>query len=241
MSDGVPEPPALDPSDLAGRKFGKTRKGFEPSEVRSTLGLAADALRVWQERDARLQARIEQLEAALDAANVLTDDRVASLLGNEAVKVIQAAREAADEIRRRAEADAVETAAAQRAETETEAQQARDEVEELRAEVLKAAEAELASARRRGREMVGEARSVRERMLRDLAERRRTARQQIAAAQAGRDQILEALRAAGVAVDGVTLNLGDLDRDVARVAERAALSVEDDIDRFVEVLTEVLA
>lgn len=240
MSDGVPEPPALDPTELAGRKFGKARKGYEQAEVRSALGLAADALRVWQERDERLQARIEQLEAALEAANVLDDARVASLLGTEAVKVIQAAREAADEIRRRAESDAEEAAATLRAELDAEAELARSETEQLRAEVLKAAEAELASARRRGREMVGEARAVRERMLRDLAERRRTARQQIAAAQAGRDQILEALRAAGVAVDGVTLNLGDVDKAVARAAERSALSVEDDIDRFVDTLRERL-
>ena len=240
MSDGVPEPPALDPTELAGRKFGKARKGYEQAEVRSALGLAADALRVWQERDERLQARVEQLEAALEAANVLDDARVASLLGTEAVKVIQAAREAADEIRRRAESDAEEAAAVLRAELDAEAELARSETEQLRAEVLKAAEAELASARRRGREMVGEARAVRERMLRDLAERRRTARQQIAAAQAGRDQILEALRAAGVAVDGVTLNLGDVDKAVARAAERAALSVEDDIDRFVDTLRERL-
>ena len=240
MSDGVPEPPALDPTELAGRKFGKARKGYEQAEVRSALGLAADALRVWQERDERLQARIEQLEAALEAANVLDDARVASLLGTEAVKVIQAAREAADEIRRRAESDAEEAAAVLRGELDAEAELARSETEQLRAEVLKAAEAELASARRRGREMVGEARAVRERMLRDLAERRRTARQQIAAAQAGRDQILEALRAAGVAVDGVTLNLGDVDKAVARAAERAALSVEEDIDRFVDTLRERL-
>ena len=240
MSDGVPDPPALDPTELAGRKFGKARKGYEQAEVRSALGLAADALRVWQERDDRLQARIEQLEAALEAANVLDDERVASLLGTEAVKVIQAAREAADEIRRRAESDAEEAAAVLRTELDAEADLARSETEQLRAEVLKAAEAELASARRRGREMVGEARAVRERMLRDLAERRRTARQQIAAAQAGRDQILDALRAAGVAVDGVTLNLGDVDKAVARAAERAALSVEEDIDRFVDTLRERL-
>jgi len=240
MSDGVPDPPALDPTELAGRKFGKARKGYEQAEVRSALGLAADALRVWQERDERLEARIDQLEAALEAANVLDDERVASLLGTEAVKVIKAAREAADEIRRRAESDAEEAAAALRNELDAEAELARSETEQLRADVLKAAEAELASARRRGREMVGEARAVRERMLRDLAERRRTARQQIAAAQAGRDQILDALRAAGVAVDGVTLNLGDVDKAVARAAERAALSVDDDIDRFVDTLRERL-
>ncbi|MFM7063899.1 MAG: hypothetical protein ACKO04_10480, partial [Actinomycetes bacterium] len=240
MSDGVPEPPALDPTDLAGRKFGKARKGYEQAEVRAALGRAADALRVWQERDDRLQARIEQLEAALEAANVLDDARVASLLGTEAVKVIQAAREAADEIRRRAEAESAEEAAALRAELAAEAELAQRETEQLRAEVLKAAEAELAAARRRGREMVGEARTVRERMLRDLAERRRTARQQIAAAQAGRDQILEALRAAGLAVDGVTLNLGDIDTAVSRAAERAALSVEDDVDRFVDTVRERL-
>ncbi|MFM7069044.1 MAG: hypothetical protein ACKOYM_06235, partial [Actinomycetes bacterium] len=240
MSDNVPERPALDPADVAGRSFRKTRKGFEPVDVRSALGLAADALRVWQERDLRLQARIEQLEAALEAANVLTDDRVASLLGTEAVKVIQAAREAADEIRRRAEADAADAAAAVRAELADEAELARNETEQLRAEVLKAAEAELASARRRGREMVAEARAVRERMLRDLAERRRTARRQIAAAQAGRDHVLEALRSAGLAVDGVTITLSDLDRDTARLAERAALSIEDDVDQFVEVVRQRL-
>jgi len=236
MSDGVPEPPALDPAELAGRTFGRSRKGYEQAEVGAALGLAADALRLWQDRDERLRARIDQLEAALAAVQVLEDGRVASLLGADAVDALLAAREAAEEIRRRAEADAAEAAAHLRAELDAEAELARNETEQLRAEVLKAAEAELASARRRGREMVAEARAVRERMLRDLAERRRTARQQIAAAQAGRDQILEALRAAGVAVDGATLNLGGIDPVVARAAERAALSVEDDIDRFVETL-----
>ncbi|MHB1137587.1 MAG: coiled-coil domain-containing protein [Microthrixaceae bacterium] len=91
-------------------------------------------------------------------------------------------------------------------------------------------------AREEGRAMVAEAKALRERMLADLAERRRTARRQIEGARAGRDRIVEVLRAAGADVAATIDGLEDIDDEIQRAADTAALQVDDDIDAVVAEL-----
>jgi cell division septum initiation protein DivIVA len=363
MTD-LPAPPELDPSDLAAADFSRGRKGFEPVEVRSMLGRAADALRAWQERDARQQRRIDDLERDLAAAHDLDEERITTILGEETAKVIAAARSAATEIRTRAEteaaellerttaeatataekltsraealrseaeqtrdaadaaatqlreeaaaeaaqlreeaaaeaarvrSDAAEEAAAEREAAESEAttlrndarttadrlredaQQVHDELvaraasvldertaeaESVAASLRDTAEAELAEARStaerlrveadeqvaetldrarsEGREMIAEAKRVRERVLTDLAERRRTVRRQMEAARAGRDRMVEALREVGSRLDAEVAGLGSVDQDIQEVADAAADAVLDDVDLVVAQLTAAL-
>lgn len=316
MTDSVPDAPALDPSALSGASFARSRKGFEPAEVRKLLGRAADALRAWQERDERLAARVDELEAALSASRDADEERITEVLGSETARIVAAARSAAAEIRANAEADAARmvaeadealsaarsaaeqesealrseattlrdearseaehlraeaadeatrlrseaqaehdrlleaaasvldertaeaevAAAAIRGTAEAELAAARTEGERIRAEAAEAGEAERERAREEGREMVGEARRVRERILRDLAERRRTARQQIEAARAGRNRIMASLADAGAALDAVVEDLAGSERAAEVAGEAAAATVLDDIEQVVTEL-----
>ena len=68
-------------------------------------------------------------------------------------------------------------------------------------------EAELASARGRGLDMVTEAREYREKVLADLAERRELAREQIRALLDGRDQLLRAFEVARLAAVDIIVEL----------------------------------
>lgn len=106
MTDAPPDPPELEPAQLAGASFSRVRKGFAPTEVHSLLGRAADALRVWNERDERLLERIAELERQLSEAAELDEQRITTVLGEETARIVKAARDAASEIRAKAEADA---------------------------------------------------------------------------------------------------------------------------------------
>jgi cell division septum initiation protein DivIVA len=142
MTD-LPPPPELDPTALTGTEFAKGRRGYEPTEVRSALGRAADALRTWADRDARLEARISELETRLAAAEQLDEAHLTAVLGEETVRVIAAARSAAAEIRSKAAEDAERlvreaerSAAATAAALTAEATAAREEAERERTAAL---------------------------------------------------------------------------------------------------------
>lgn len=107
-ADPVPDPPELDPGTLGSAEFGRTRKGFEPVEVRALLGRAADALRAWKERDDRLTARLADLERRLEQSQELDEQRITTVLGEETARIVAAAREAATEIRSKAETQAAQ-------------------------------------------------------------------------------------------------------------------------------------
>ena len=110
-ADPVPDPPELDPGTLGSAEFGRTRKGFEPVEVRALLGRAADALRAWKERDDRLTARLADLERRLEQSQELDEQRITTVLGEETARIVAAAREAATEIRTKAETQAAQLVA----------------------------------------------------------------------------------------------------------------------------------
>jgi hypothetical protein len=106
MSDALPDPPSLDPGSLAGASFSRSRKGFEPTEVRSLLGRASDALRVWEARDEQLSSEVASLRERAESAEHLDEAKVTELLGVETARIVSTARAAATEIREKAEATA---------------------------------------------------------------------------------------------------------------------------------------
>ena len=125
------------------------------------------------------------------------------LLGEEATRILQTARESGNQIKSRAE----ESAARLLREATEEAQRQREEADRearRRSDAVADAEAELTMAKQQGREMVERRRANRERVLGELARRRVLARQQIEQLVHGRDRLLEALERAGmVAIDVV--------------------------------------
>ena len=164
----MPDPPELDPGTLGSAEFGRTRKGFEPVEVRALLGRAADALRAWKERDDRLTARLADLERRLEQSQELDEQRITTVLGEETARIVAAAREAATEIRSKAEtqaaqlvADSEERAARLIADSEEEATAT---AARLTDEARVAADAEVERSRAEGRAMVDEARQLRKQM-----------------------------------------------------------------------------
>ncbi len=159
---------------------------------------------------ARLQEREKFLERELRTAQrgstnsvvALDEEVVTRMLGEEAARILQTAREAASQIKIRSE----DGAARMLREATDEAQRLREEAEveaaRRRQDASADAESELVMAKQQGREMVNEARAYRERVLSELARRRELARQQIEQLMHGRDRLLQAFeRSRLVAVD----------------------------------------
>ncbi len=159
---------------------------------------------------ARLQEREKFLERELRTAQrgstnsvvALDEEVVTRMLGEEAARILQTAREAASQIKIRSE----DGASRMLREATDEAQRLREEAEveaaRRRQDASSDAESELVMAKQQGREMVNEARAYRERVLSELARRRELARQQIEQLMHGRDRLLQAFeRSRLVAVD----------------------------------------
>lgn len=151
---------------------------------------------------------------------------------------------------RRAEAEAEEREILERANTvlaeRTEA------ADEAAAELAKLAEAELAEARDaarehieagkdEGRRLVVEAKTFRERILRDLAGRRKLARKQLEAMRAAQERLLGAFTACAVAVESATSELHTALPEAKVAADDAAKRVTDDIEDVVVAMEAAIA
>lgn len=153
MTDSLPAPPELDPASLAASEFTRARRGLEATEVRAALGRAADALRAWSERDARMRELIAEMEQRLDESHELDEQRIATVLGEETARIVTAARDAANEIREKAQEQAErlireseETATAAAEALRGEAQALRDDAAKLRSSAAEEAEATRSAA-----------------------------------------------------------------------------------------------
>jgi hypothetical protein len=152
----------------------------------------------------------------MSGPGMLDEEVVTALLGEEAARVLGAAREASAQIRQRAEEnatrlvkEAASDAARLREEAELEAVRRRDDA-------AADAEAEIELAKQQGREMVNEARDYREKVLSELARRRELARAQIEQLVANRDRLLNAFERARLATDDVMTGLVSVDDDLPR-------------------------
>jgi DivIVA domain-containing protein len=204
ISFSRPDPSS--PASVADATFGTARRGFDQQEVRDFLRMVAAELARLQERERFLERELRAAQAAPVSTEgiALDDDTATRLLGEEAARVLQAAREGGAAIRARAEDGAAQLLR----EAGDEARRLREEAEleasRRRSDAAADAEAELAMAKQQGREMVEEARAYRERVLGELSRRRELARQQIEQLVHGRDRLLQAFeRARLVAVDVV--------------------------------------
>jgi DivIVA domain-containing protein len=204
ISFSRPDPSS--PASVADATFGTARRGFDQQEVRDFLRMVAAELARLQERERFLERELRAAQAApVPTEGLSLDDETATrLLGEEAARVLQAAREGGASIRARAEDGAAQLLR----EAGDEARRLREEAEleasRRRSDAAADAEAELAMAKQQGREMVEEARAYRERVLGELSRRRELARQQIEQLVHGRDRLLQAFERARLdAVDVV--------------------------------------
>src|SRR4051812_22254347 len=106
MTDGrvvISSEPSMGPDEVAHRGFSSSFRGFDPNEVRAYLRKVAEEVRGLRDRERELR---KSLEDALRAASHPTPPDEATLmavLGEEAGRVLQTAKEAAADIRTKAE------------------------------------------------------------------------------------------------------------------------------------------
>lgn len=236
MTGPLPDPPELEPTALSGTNFGRARRGFEPTEVRSMLGRAADALRVWAERDAKLAEQIADLTKRLEAAERFDEARVTELLGAETARIVTAARDAATEIRGQADKESSELLERSRAEAESVSSELREaaaadraEAEKMLAEATEAASETTAAATAEADGILTDARSeadglresAREEAERVSLEAAETAAKLTSDAQARHDEMIEA--AAKV--------LGERTTEAEAAASEIRSAATDELDR----------
>jgi cell division septum initiation protein DivIVA len=181
-----------------------SRRGFDQGEVRDFLRMVAAELARLQERERFLESEMRSMQTrGFSGPGRLDEETVTTLLGEEAARVLTAARDASTQIRERAEEaatrlvkDAAEDAARLRESAATEAQRVHETA-------LADAEAELNLAKQQGRDMVMEAREYREKVLGELSKRRDAARAQIEQLLHGRDRLMNAFERARIATDDV--------------------------------------
>src|SRR6476620_413164 len=201
LSFSRPDPSS--PDAIASAGFSTSRRGYDQNEVRDLLRMVAAEMARLQEREKFLERELRTAQrGSTNVAVALDEEVVTKMLGEEAARILQTAREAASQIKIRSE----DAAARMLREATDEAQRLREEAEVEAArrsqDASADAESELVMAKQQGREMVNEARAYRERVLSELARRRELARQQIEQLMHGRDRLLQAFeRSRLVAVD----------------------------------------
>ena len=191
----------LIPDELERADFDTVRRGFEPEPVRRRLREAASEVRRLHGLVDSLQARIIELESA--PAGRIETAHVVEALGDEAARVLQAARDAARERLERAESQG----------------------EKITAEARTAAAAIVEESREQGREFVVEARHVRERILSDLALKRHAHRVEVEQLRVIRDRLLEAVSICREGLDGWIASLVQAGPQAEAAAARAGLLV----------------
>jgi DivIVA domain-containing protein len=201
LSFSRPDPSS--PDAVAAASFSTSRRGYDQTEVRDLLRMVAAEMARLQQREKFLERELRTAQRSSTNSVVALDEEVVTrMLGEEAARILQTAREAASQIKIRSE----DAASRMLREATDEAQRLREEAEveaaRRRQDASSDAESELVMAKQQGREMVNEARAYRERVLSELARRRELARQQIEQLMHGRDRLLQAFeRSRLVAVD----------------------------------------
>jgi len=99
----VSSTPHLSPDDIVQRTFTTSFRGYTEAEVRAFLKRVADELVVTGDREAELLGAIDALEEQLRRPRPLNEPEMLDALGAETTRLLRSAREAADEIRVKAE------------------------------------------------------------------------------------------------------------------------------------------
>jgi cell division septum initiation protein DivIVA len=197
----------IDPDRILDKTFATVKKGVDPVEVQRYLLQVSNQLKTSQTRAAELERQLEEARRQSAEHDPIDPSNLTKLLGEETTRVLDAAQSAAAEIRAKAEEnvarllrEAREESLRLREDAETLVSRRTQEAEQATAQIREYAETQRANAeaeaaaiieasKQQGREMVQEAKDVRQRMLDDLANRRQTLRQQIEQLQAGRDRL----------------------------------------------------
>ena len=105
MSDGrivITSEPSLSPGEIASRTFATSFRGYDQGEVRHYLERVASELTSAIDRESELKAQIDALRHQA-AHPELDEETLTNALGEEAASILRSAREAASDIRAKAE------------------------------------------------------------------------------------------------------------------------------------------
>ena len=230
------------PETVVSRTFTTAFRGFDQGEVRAFLKRVSEELVAAAEREAHLRRLLQ--EALNKAAHPEVDEELlTAALGEQAARLLGSAREQAASIRSEAEAkaarmlrDAENQIGRVRSEADSLLARRVEEVDGVTANLRNAAEAdaralreqakadaeaEIQAAKAQGREMVTEARSIRERILADLARRRHIAEVQLDQLRAARGRLLEAYSLVRRTLDEATQELKMAEVEARLAAEEA--------------------
>ena len=166
MAISFSRPDPSSPAAVADAAFGTARRGFDQQEVRDFLRMVAAELARLQERERFLERELRAAQANALPADGMDDETATRLLGEEAARILQTAREGAAAIRNKAEDGAAQLLRDAAAEAQRVREEADLEASRRRTDAARDAESELGTAKQQGREMVDEARAYRERVPR---------------------------------------------------------------------------
>jgi DivIVA domain-containing protein len=217
------------PASIAVAEFTTSRRGFDPEEVRTFLQAVSLEMSRVKEREASVAAELEAVrtelamvrQTSVSRSSVDLDEAtVASLLGEEAARVLTTAREGAAQLRARAEREveadrlaASEAIERERSDAAADAARVRAEAtsdaERSRLEATDAATAEVEAAKIQGRDMVFEARAYREKVMADLARRREAAQQQLDVLNLQRGRLRSSFESVRNVLDEIRAELHD--------------------------------
>jgi DivIVA domain-containing protein len=229
----------ITPESVVSRNFASAFRGFHPVEVKQFLQRVADEMAAAAEREVELRRALQ--EALARASHPELDEAtVTNILGEHAAKLLASARDTAATIT----AEAHQQAHATLRDVEAKVARMRQEADGLMAkrvaeadtvadsirhDAQAAAQAAIDRATQQGKEMVNEARAVRERMLADLTRRRRSVQLQIEQLLAARDRLMAAYDVVRRTVEEATAEL-DAAEPEARLAAEAVGRRSDDVE-----------
>jgi DivIVA domain-containing protein len=226
------------PDETTRRSFPVVFRGYDQDQVRRFLQKVGEELGAGRLREQELRKALDEARSTL-AHPELDEATLTAALGEETTRILRSAREAAADMRTKAEErvarmvqEADEHGARLRLEAENVLARRVEEADEAAANVRAAAEAdaravhdrvqgELDAAKARGKEMIAEAHAVRERIIGDLGRRRRAAQIQIEQLLAGRDRLLDTYESVRGTLDAITGELARAEDDARAAAEAA--------------------
>ncbi len=250
--------PRLSTDEIVNHSFAKGVRGFSETEVRSFLRRVSEELALARGREQELESAVDALEEQVRVPRALTEQELLDSLGEETARLLRTAREASDDIRKKAEeraarlvddaagaaertrAEAADLLATRTAEAEAKGEELIAHGEAKATAAIEAARSEAETivdhARRQGHEMVDEAKAAREHVLGDLVRRRALLNGQIEALRTGRDRLLDAYRT----VKGTFLQATEALAQVeARAAAERSTSVAEPVDIAAEIAAEI--
>jgi DivIVA domain-containing protein len=216
--------PAFLPDEVSRREFATVFRGYDPAEVRSFLNQLAEQAADSSDRIAEMQRALAETESRANNPE-LDEETVTKLLGEQTAQILRSAREAAGEMRSKAEADVSrqlreshEVTTRMREEAEALLNERTDEAEKA-AEVIRSAAKDEADRIRN--ETESEMMQLRQQTQSDLVDERSRARQQM------RDLVDTARAEAQSLVDRTQEKQGELLDGLVRKRKIAMAQVEE--------------